>query len=77
MDLGTLINAPQNYDGFQPPDSYHGILEFAANNRDNPKSDKEIIAKAVEDSKESPSVWFINFPDREALEPQAVLRDYM
>ena len=77
MDLGTLINAPQNYDGFQPPDSYHGILEFAANSRGNPKSDKEIIAKAVEDSTEYPSVWFVNFPDREALEPQAVLRDYM
>ncbi|KAM0169114.1 hypothetical protein ACHAPF_010300 [Botrytis cinerea] len=77
MDLGTLINTPQNDDGVQLPDSYHEILEVATNNGGNPKSDKEIIAKVVEDSKESPSVWFVNFPDRAALEPQAVLRDYI
>lgn len=77
IDLGTLINAPQNDNGIQPPDSYHEILEVAATDGDDPKSDKEIVDKAVADSKESPSIWFVNFPDKTTVGQQALLADYM
>jgi hypothetical protein len=73
FDLGHIVNLAQPV-GAQPPASMEGIAAAAEAATDD---NKEVAAKAVQDSKETPSVWFVNFPNKEAAEQQKKLAEYM
>lgn len=40
-------------------------------------ADKDVAEKAVDDSKDAPSIWFVNFPEKKAAEQKSLLADYM
>ncbi|KAI1412727.1 hypothetical protein F5Y13DRAFT_189928 [Hypoxylon sp. FL1857] len=73
FDVGKVVDLSPGL-GSQPPVTYNGIMTLADK---APLSDKEVAKKAVEDTKEVPSVWFVNFPDKAAAEHTQVLRKYM
>lgn len=73
IDLGKLVELFPDA-GIQPPQTYDAIIAAAdAGTLD----DKTIVDKALQDNKEMPSVWFVNFPDKPAAAQQEKLRKYM
>lgn len=73
MDLGTLVDCSPGL-GVQPPMTFNAF-EIIAN--DLSSTADTVAEKAVKDSKETPSVWFVNFPDQSAAEQQTLLAEYM
>ena len=73
FDLGKLIDLSQGL-GIQPPVTVDAMMAAADS---APLSDKDVAAKAVQDTKETPSVWFVNFPDKSAAAQTALLAGYM
>lgn len=73
IDLGQLINCSLGL-GEMPPPTYEAI-QAAAYSVSN--DDKDVAKKAVEDTKETPSIWFVNFPNQAAAGQQKLLGEYM
>ncbi|OTA65972.1 hypothetical protein K449DRAFT_458016 [Hypoxylon sp. EC38] len=73
FNLGKLIDLYPGL-GPQPPVAYNDTMVVAANTR---LDDKDVADKAAHDSKEIPSVWFVNFPDKSAAAQKELLAKYM
>lgn len=67
FDLGSLVRPEVDLD-FAVSESSDGTA---------PLSDKDVASKAVEDAKEVPSIWFVNFPTKAAAAQEKMLGDYM
>jgi hypothetical protein len=71
--LGKLVDLSPGL-GVQPPIAFISIKAAADS---APQSDKEVAEKAVKDSKDVPSIWFVNFPEKSAAERTKLLAKYM
>lgn len=73
IDLGKLTGASLDLEEIGLP-SYESINAASA---DAPLPDKDVATKAVQDAKEVPSIWFVNFPTKQAAAEKKVLADFM
>lgn len=73
VDFGILTDRSQGL-GAQPPAAYDMIAAVAASGTD---TDQQVAEKAVNDSMQTPSVWFVNFPSKAAAGQQELLGKYM
>jgi len=71
--LGKLVDLSPGL-GVQPPISFNAIRAAADS---APQSDKEVADKAVKDSKDVPSIWFVNFPAKSTADNTELLAKYM
>lgn len=59
------------------PAAHEGVLAAASAAADVSITDQDVAKKAVDDSADTPSVWFVNFPQKEAAEQKSLLAGYL
>jgi hypothetical protein len=75
VDLGRLTSAEKmSVDDMEFDFGFNSISTFSAGDL----TDKEVADKAVADAREVPSVWFVNFPSKDAAtEGSSELKKFM
>ena len=73
-ELGKLTSCSTDADVL-PPSTFNDIQALA--NSDADIDDKSIAERAVKDTKEVPSIWFVNFPSKSATSQPKHLAAYM
>ncbi|KAF2840444.1 hypothetical protein M501DRAFT_1015498 [Patellaria atrata CBS 101060] len=79
MHLGLLVSSAHHETGEQPPVFLNlaATTTNAATDSGNEPSAQSVADKAVQDAKQAPSVWFVNFPDKSSADQKHALGDYM
>lgn len=73
FDLGKITDLSEDLE-LQPSIDY---TLAAAIGDHSPEEDAKTMEIAMKDTKEAPSLWFVNFPDKESTKNHDILNEYM